>query len=287
MSSTTDTNHLRIGEQLKLNIEVSSDTPLTVLWPMPSIEIEPFEVVADSTFSEQVYPDSFLYRKEYVLAVFDSGSLNIPSFAIPYLLAGKEPDTLYSASIPVRVDFVEVDTSQPFKPIKPIVEYPRSWKEYWRWYLLVLMLALIGLALWWWLRKRKEKGEEAMEITDRRPAHEIALEKLEKLELEGLWQKGEVKEYHDRVSDIVREYIERRFGIPALESTSYELMVFMQKSNVRLADLERLKRILTIADIVKFAKGEPSRDQNIEVMELAREFIEDTAEKEKKEEVES
>lgn len=275
LSLSADTTHLRIGEQLTLSLEVKSDTPVTVLWPSPSPEWAPFEPVRDSTFADQVYPDSFIYRKDYILAAFDSGHLQIPSMPIPLAINGTVWDTLHTPEIAVKVDFIEVDTSAAFRPIKPLITFPRSWIEYWPWYLAALALLLLIAFIWWW-RKRKEKQEKPLEKADTRPPHVIALEKLEKLELESLWQKGEVKEYHDRVSDIVREYIEKRFGIPALESTSDELLTFMSKTDIRQRELDNLKSILTIADIVKFAKGMPTRDQNVEIMERAREFIEET-----------
>ena len=275
LSLSADTTHLRIGEQLTLSLEVKSDTPLTVLWPAPSPEWAPFELVRDSTYAGQVYPDSFIYRKDYILAAFDSGSLHFPSLNLPVQMSGAMPDTLHTPELEIRVDFVEVDTSGPYRPIKPLITFPRPWTEYWPWYLAALALLLLLVALWRW-RRKKDREKAVLEKEDTRPAHVIALEKLEKLELESLWQKGEVKEYHDRASDIVREYIEKRFGIPALESTSDELLTFMSKTDIRQRELENLRSILTIADIVKFAKGLPTRDQNVEMMEWAREFIEET-----------
>ncbi len=275
LSVSVDTAHLRIGEQVTLSLEVKSDTPLTVLWPPASPEWAPFEPVRDSTFAEQVYPDSFVYRKDYILAAFDSGQLHIPSMPLPFSIGGATWDTLHTPEIPVTVDFIEVDTSGAYRPIKPLISFPRAWTEYLPWYIAAFLLLLLVAFVWWW-RKRKKKTMEPLEKIDTRPAHVIALEKLEKLELEALWQKGEVKEYHDRVSDIVREYIEKRFGIPALESTSDELLTFMSKTDIRQRELENLKSILTIADIVKFARGLPTRDQNVEVMERARAFIEET-----------
>lgn len=275
MSASVDTAHLRIGEQVTLSLELKSDTPLTVLWPPASPEWAPFEPVRDSTFAEQVYPDSFVYRKDYILAAFDSGQLRIPSLPVPLAIGGATRDTLHTPEIPVTVDFIEVDTSAAYRPIKPLIRFPRAWTEYLLWYIGVLLLLVLAALIWWW-KKRKKSATEAPEKVDTRPAHVIALEKLEKLEMESLWQKGEVKEYHDRVSDIVREYIEKRFGIPALESTSNELLTFMSKTDIRQRELENLKSILTIADIVKFARGLPTRDQNVEVMERARAFIEET-----------
>jgi hypothetical protein len=110
----------------------------------------------------------------------------------------------------------------------------------------------------------------------KRPAHEIALEDLLKLREEKLWQQGNIKEYHTRVTDIVRTYIERRFKINALEFTTNELMSSLAMKSLNDDLRSKLNFTLTLADMVKFAKGNPLPDEHEQAMSNSIAFIEAT-----------
>jgi hypothetical protein len=90
------------------------------------------------------------------------------------------------------------------------------------------------------------------------PAHIIAFRALDKLKEEKIWEKGEVKEFYSCLTEITRTYIERQYGIPAMESTTEEILRAFRKTNPddNLLD-EILKELLELADLVKFAKETP------------------------------
>jgi hypothetical protein len=95
-----------------------------------------------------------------------------------------------------------------------------------------------------------------------RPAHEIALEELNRLEAEKLWQQGNFKMYHTRLSDIIRAYIEHRWQIPALEQTTDEILSGFSKGMLEEELYRKLKHLLETADLVKFAKLQPVAYEN-------------------------
>ena len=108
------------------------------------------------------------------------------------------------------------------------------------------------------------------------PPHELALRKLGQLQQKSLWNNGNKKEYCDELTDIIREYLELRFGIPALESTSTELIQKLKGTDIPDETALELGNILFQADLAKFAKGTPPPDFGDISMQFALRLIEIT-----------
>jgi hypothetical protein len=144
------------------------------------------------------------------------------------------------------------------------------------WVLILLGLITAFLLLRWWIRKRKKVRETVETGPPPRPADEIALEELDALRDRQLYQNGKIKEYYSELSGILRRYIETRYEIPALESTSFQLLRDVEKSlgddNLR----ELLKTILEDADLAKFAKHRPDQDTCHEDLQNAYVFVSKT-----------
>jgi hypothetical protein len=104
----------------------------------------------------------------------------------------------------------------------------------------------------------------------------VALERLRSLQSEQLWQRGKIKEYHSGVTDILRLYIEGRFGFAALESTSEEILTSGPIKSLPEDEREALREILTRADLVKFAKFQPVNEEHERSLRLAVSFVEST-----------
>ncbi|MCX7611352.1 MAG: hypothetical protein N2043_07190, partial [Ignavibacterium sp.] len=99
---------------------------------------------------------------------------------------------------------------------------------------------------------------------------------LDELEKERLWQSGKVKEYHSRITEIIREYFEKRFSFPALELTSSEQIQLLEKIPEAENIIKTAEEFLTNADLVKFAKFNPVPDLNSIMMNLARDIVNST-----------
>ena len=108
------------------------------------------------------------------------------------------------------------------------------------------------------------------------PAHEIAFQRIKELEEQKLWQQGETKGYYVALTDILRQYIEGRFNVPALESTTDEIMDGLKLKEFPDQLKKRLNDLLSLADFVKFAKLQPGPGENMEGMEIAKDFVNGT-----------
>jgi len=106
-----------------------------------------------------------------------------------------------------------------------------------------------------------------------KPAHEIALTKLKKLEDKQLWQKGQLKEYQSELTYIVREYLEKRYGIQALESTTAEIITELKNEDISEGHKKQLSEMFNMADMVKFAKATPPLDIQSKLLNEAESFV--------------
>ena len=143
---------------------------------------------------------------------------------------------------------------------------------------IILIAAIIFLIIYAISRRRKNQPLFQRPEKPKLPPHVIALQELEKLKNDQLWQHEKVKDYYTRLTDIIRIYIEDRFGLPAMEQTTHEIVsTFMAKKSV-LDELsfKDLKEILELADLVKFAKLTPLPDDNHLVLKDAYQFVERT-----------
>lgn len=108
------------------------------------------------------------------------------------------------------------------------------------------------------------------------PPYDVAIAKLEQLREEQLCEQGLQKEYYTRLTDILREYLDRRFNINAMEMTSTQIRQALNNSKDEIMSKQLVEQVLEIADFVKFAKAQPLGADNIRAFEAARGFVEDT-----------
>ncbi|NJM15029.1 MAG: hypothetical protein HC896_06305 [Bacteroidales bacterium] len=139
-----------------------------------------------------------------------------------------------------------------------------TWEEAWPWVAGGLATVLVVAALMYYLRRKNQNKPLLGPAKPVLPPHEIAFQSLEKLRAARLWQQNKVKQYYIELTEIIRLYIEQRFMVPALEQTSEEILEsFRYRTNWLSPELQlKLKDMLTIADLVKFAKMSPLPDEN-------------------------
>jgi hypothetical protein len=114
----------------------------------------------------------------------------------------------------------------------------------------------------------------------RRPAHEVALERLEALLAEGLLQKGEVPPFVQRLMDeVLRTYLEDRFDAPAGKRTTRELCEDLLGLSAPGLDVAGVRRILEAADLVKFAKADLATEVAHGMANDVRSLVEATRER--------
>ncbi len=212
---------------------------------------------------------------------WDIGQFDIPNVVVSLdTVGGNQINVLplEESSLIVKppTDLIIPDSTQMIAPILPIIPEEKSWRDYmWLVYVLLVLLG-IGLLLYLLLRKRNKELEPVEEVIVIRPSHEIAYERLDELDSKKLWQQGKVKEYQTELTYTIREYLENRFGIQALESTTGEINRSLKKVDFDEKHTSNLNMILQIADMVKFAKAKPEESIHQEFMDKARSFVKDT-----------
>lgn len=255
VTTSIDTTKNKIGAEFKLTLKTNVDTLSKVVFPNAK-NFGPLEVIMSYPIDTIRKNDRYELVKKYGLTQFDSGRYVIPSVKI--LINKKE---YLSDSIKVEVANVQVDTlKQKMYDIKDIVPANEGLGNWWKYLLFILLIAGIAAAIYWYLKKhQKQKTEEEIYKTPIEKATNL----LNNLEKKELWQHGEVKAYYSELTDIVRNYIEEAIEIPAMESTTSELIEGLKtaskKKKMKLSQetIENLFVVLKQADLVKFAKSKP------------------------------
>ncbi|MDA3893004.1 MAG: hypothetical protein PF517_15185 [Salinivirgaceae bacterium] len=282
VSVKMDTSMLLIGDQTNVVFEASFPESAMVSMPVFSDTIiDKLEIINIANTDTIRENKSVLIRQKYLVTSFDSGWYEIPpvQFVVGFLSENRM-DTLQSNSVYFGVMTMPIDTANAdaITDIKVPIDAPITFKEVLPFAgigLGVLLLAFLAYILYLKLTKKepifvkKEKPKE--------PAHIVAFRDLEALKEAKLWQKGQVKEYYSRLTEVVRVYIEDRYDILAMESTTDEIIDAFRLGRELDRELkDDLFDTLVLADFVKFAKASPMADENEKSMLFAYNFISKT-----------
>jgi hypothetical protein len=265
VSSRIDSTSILIGSQTNLRLTAAFDVKNGI----PKIQ---FPQIGDSLASKveviskskikTIIPDSGHPNiqqqiEDITVSSFDSGYYAIPPFK--FIINGDTGNPQMTEPMMLQVMTVRVDTAKGFKDIKAPIQAPFTWLEilpYIGWGLLALLV--IGTIIFFLVRARKRKSivvvEAPKEII---PPHIKALQELEKLALKKLWQEGKIKDYYTGITDILRAYLEERYSISSLEMTTDEIMLALKRKDINEMMKQKLREILVLSDLVKFAKENP------------------------------
>jgi hypothetical protein len=212
----------------------------------------------------------------WVIAVFDTGLVRLPMLRIPVSHSNRS-DTLFTRDVPLTVTAFEPD-STGLRPIKFIEREPFRPMYYIRFlpYIIGVVALLAGLFYWW--RKRSPRTPEPVTVASEVPPHQWAMKALEELAEARLWQRGEIKDHYTRLTAIFREYLERQFGIRAMEQTSDEILSQLQRQQLDHSLLKDTGDLLEIADLIKFAKADPGIDIHADTIGRVKTFVIATSE---------
>lgn len=283
VNASIDTNFLLIGEQTQIELKVQyrlDGETVNVQFPSFTDTISEFIEIVYTSPIDTIYPDkndlSLIEQSQKITVTsFDSGS-----YVIPYFEFQINENLFQTGSLLIEVRPMEVDTSKAIFDIRGPIEEPFSiidWaKEHWLWIAIVLFIIIGGVVLILYLKNRPEIIEE--EVQPDIPPHIISLQKLQKLKNDQLWQAGKVKMHHSQLSEIIREYIEKRYQVHALENTTDEIMQSLRFHSIEPNLLAKLNQVLVLSDLVKFAKEKPLANENEMSLMNAVEFVKETKE---------
>lgn len=274
VSTRIDVSHITVGDPAYLFLEVKHKPALSsVQWaPLPDT-FSKLELAARGKIDTVISGDVITYKQRLSVTGFDSGMFTIPCFAFTVVPKGGAAYTLLSDSAQLLVQTVAVDTTKAFRPIKGIISVQFTWRDYIAWIIGGILLLLIVVAVLIYFIRRSRRKPVVMPAAPEVPLHEKARALLDELDGEQLWQKGQVKQYYVRLTDIIRGYVEARYSTAAMELTTDELIDKARITPGLLNIAGPLETILRTADLAKFAKAQPLPQEHIECMELARNVI--------------
>ncbi len=277
--ATIQPSDILIGEQAIINVEAIAPKGRNIMF-----QIYPDTLIKGVEVLEMLKPDTVMTEvmtisQKYVVTSFDS-----TLYHIPHMMVIDGTDTLLTNDFGLKVSAPQLSDSTlayleklknnetdsidfeklQLNDIKDIQSQPFVLMDFLEELLipllLVLLLAIIALVVYFILRKKKMGYffKPKVEL----PPHVAALQQLDKLKASKIWQRGQEKEYYTELTDILRGYIDRRFGIDAPEMISEDIISAVHLATDTRSATDGLAQILRLADMVKFAKYVPFADEN-------------------------
>lgn len=280
VTTSLDSAYIIMGKQTAMNVEIVQDRGtigrFLNVGDTLSAQIEVASVSKPDT--NAIGSGREEIRQQIILQSFDSGV-----YTVNPLIYATQFDTVVSNALVLKVIPVPVDSmatvhdyAQVAEPNTRIWDYlPDAVVDYWWAILLVALLLLAGAAVWIWYKKRN-LVEALLPQKKVVPPYEMAIQQLARLKEEKLCENSREKEFYTRLTEILRTYLDRRFGINAMEMTSTQILQQIKSNEATKPSAVLMKQILEMADFVKFAKVRPLPDDNVRSYNHALEFVEAT-----------
>jgi hypothetical protein len=277
ISVHTTPDSLTVGDPLTLEVRVEAPAgyEVTLSPGAPShvkkADVKGFQLEEPEPVTEADAYATWIGR--YTLSVFDVGEVTLPPWPIQ-VRADTQVAIVHTDSIRLFVysvldDSLDAADLQDIKPQRQIdVPLPA-------WVLPAAIAFLLLLIAIWWARRRRQPTEPMLPLAPSRPAHEVALAELRKLESLRLPYDGRIKEHYVRLSEILRTYLEdaRAFQVAALEETTYEIVRELEEKQYTPGVVDEVAAMCEEADLVKFARHQPTVEECIEALERLRRFL--------------
>ena len=267
-----------IADKIRFRITAEAEPGVRVDLPEFGESLGAFAVRDWRVFPERG-EDPRIFEQEYTLDILVSGDYPIPPLTIRF--ADERKDSEHPGKeFEIRTDEVVISVKSlvegdprlaDIREIPGPVSFPEEGSSLLPYTILggVLLLAAAAAAI---VRLKKRRLEERARL-----AHEIAMEELEALLGMDLIGKGRISEFYFHLSGALRRYIENRFRLRAPERTTEEfLREIAQATIIEESHKTLLRDFLERADLVKFARLEPPRQEIEKSFDFARDFIQET-----------
>ena len=258
-------------DQSKIGFPVISDS--TVLGE--AVEIWDIRPPQQRSSEDNIGDVQMYFEQDFTITSFDSGMVEIGPISA---LVGD--DSIQSNVVSILFLPVAIDTTLDFKDIKALVEDPLTrWERFkmwfgsnWPWVTAIIVAILATIII---IRIRKRKPEKVVYVPQI-PLPITLLEQLESIEQEELWQNNKNKLYYSKLTDIIWQYIEYRYGVATFEKTSNEILSKLKLKAISKDHHILISKLFSLADMVKFAKTLPSPQENEEAIIIVRKTIQET-----------
>lgn len=263
-----------IGSPFRYTMRVTAKSDVELVVPVLADRVGDFLITDFGEAPHEPAGGEVVVERWYTLVTYETGDKLVPGPTVQYRVPGSD---LQSVEAPDTLVIVESllgahPEQAELRDIKPPASAPRDYRPLW--WAAAAMVGLVGLGfgLFGLLNRRR-----AARAVPPRPPHEVALEALARLQATRLLQEGRHEEYYVRLSAIVRQYLEGRFRLRAPEMTTEEFLLAAQQSpQLTREQRSSLGRFLSEADLVKFARHVPAREEAERAYGAAREFVEST-----------
>jgi hypothetical protein len=288
VTATVAQPQLTIGDQTVWTIQTICSKSNTLTWtPLPDT-IPGITIISKSAIDTLRNTDTLVLQQKIVFTGFDEGTFTLPAI---HFYTDDAKQTITTEPITITVATITVDTTQSFKDIKPIIDIENvptddahASKPWWKqWYIWLSVCVVLAAIMGYWLFKKKKKS---IANTKTLLPHEWALQHLDRLKKKDYEAVANSKAFFTELSDIIRIYLEQRFHIPAMELPTAELMALLKKQ-AEQADKDALRKVraplkemLQFADMVKFAKAQPSISSYETYFRSAIEIVQQTQQQE-------
>jgi hypothetical protein len=276
------TPEILIGDQVRLIVRISlpSDLPFKGVKIKEALQQAPkVELLEQGSLLTVAQSPQQILEQQFVLTSFEAGEYEIPSITVDFEEAGLLKSASAVGPLRLKVNSIPVNPERDtLRAIKNIQREEVRFSDFLIPALIVLvLLSLLGLGIYFLLRRRR-KQLPVVELPPPPPppAHQVALAKLLALEQSDLLESGAINAFQTQLTYILREYLEGRYQVPALESTTDDILDSLRNIEIPEDWRLQLRQMLQTADLVKFAKAEPPLSFHVEAMYSVKTFVEQT-----------
>ncbi len=255
--ATVDKPKITIGDKITYTVVIAHDRKIKATLPDIADTLQQFELKDYEVIKPKRKRGKLVHEFRYLITTFTTGEFKISSFTVNWVNRDGEKKESKSGEISIFVESVKASETDKddIRDIKATVGISRSWLFYSLWFGIPVLI-LIGFSVYYFTRKAKESGFFTGK-EPKKPADELAYERLEKLKGLELIEKGDVKQHYIILSEIIRKYMESRYSITVLDMTTYELYRQLRIIGADKKHTGVIKDFLDECDMVKFAKYIP------------------------------
>ncbi|MEL6391402.1 MAG: hypothetical protein AAFR97_01545 [Bacteroidota bacterium] len=262
---------IQLGDQTRISLTISAPAGTDLQETKHQIlgESDGLELVQRIPRSQSASDPTLIVHEEYVLTSFTPGVFLVPALSLEYQLPDGTRGEAASESKSLTVTAIPVEGNEEISPIKDIYREPIRITDFW---LPLLIFALLFAGLVYWLRRRGLLGQgRSRRPAEVLPPHQTALVQLERLVKDKPWLDGRVGDYYERLSDVLRQYLNGRYDMAALKQTTAEIEGALElHQDIDGQTRHQLVELLRLSDMVKFADQLPvSEDHGIWISELS------------------
>ncbi len=275
VGARVDRSEARVGDALTLTVTTVSSRTTPVNLP-GQLDLSPFSILEKADAEKDLGDGRVSRTFTLKIAAYEPGDLTIPEVAVTYLGAGGTPRTVRTAPVPVKIRSLIANEPEPQlkENAAPVVVMEENRIP--MYVTAGLGAAALGAFLALVIRRRMRNRLNLRPELPARPAHEIALLRLDRLGAGGFGEGTDFRSFYFELSETIRAYLGGRYGFDGLESTTEELLSELRRHLKREVLLVEVDGWLSSTDLVKFAKISPTVMEARGALEAAFRIVEST-----------